>query len=124
MPLPPFETLRNAVIAGAMLLALMLTLLGPAPAGAVVGGEEIDGTTTQWFASLGCGGTLVAPDRIVTAAHCVENRRLASLEAIWVGGAIHKATALLDGARAGAPATAATTSRTSRSSNSTPRSRA
>ena len=36
------ERSSNAVIAGAALLALMLALLGPALAGAVVGGEEID----------------------------------------------------------------------------------
>jgi hypothetical protein len=70
MALPPFETLRNAVIAGAALLALMLTLLGPAPAGAVVGGEEVDAASVPWFSYASCGGTLVVPDRIVTAAHC------------------------------------------------------
>ena len=50
--MPSFENLRNAVIAGAALLALMLTLLGPAPADAAVGGERIDEASAPWLA---CG---------------------------------------------------------------------
>src|SRR4051794_20818026 len=80
MSLPPFEHLRSALIAAAALLALMLTLLGPAPAGAVIGGEEIDGASVPWFSYSACGGTLVAPDRIVTAAHCVGGRQIASFD--------------------------------------------
>ena len=67
------------------LLGLVLTLLAPAPAGAVIGGERIDEASAPWLAFLGCGGTLVAPDRIVTAAHCVSNRPLESLTAIRIG---------------------------------------
>jgi hypothetical protein len=89
MSLSPFEHLRSALIAAAALLALMLTLLGPAPAGAVIGGEEIDGASVPWFSYSACGGTLVAPDRIVTAAHCVGGRQIASFDQLWVGGAYH-----------------------------------
>src|SRR5262245_42530172 len=46
-----------------------------APAQAVVGGEKIDPADLPWFASVGgCGGTLVAPDRVLTASHCVYGR--------------------------------------------------
>jgi secreted trypsin-like serine protease len=38
-----------------------------------------------------CGGTLVAPDRIVTAAHCVNGRQIAAFDQLWIGGAYHPA---------------------------------
>ena len=50
-----------------------MALLAAAPAHAIVGGTTIDVNEVPWFANIrGCGGTLVAPDRVVTAAHCVE----------------------------------------------------
>jgi secreted trypsin-like serine protease len=53
-------------------LAAVATCAAAAPAGAVIGGEPLDGQDVPWFASVsGCGGTLVAPDRLLTAAHCV-----------------------------------------------------
>ena len=40
--------------------------------GAVVGGEPLRPADVPWFAPVAsCGGTLVAPDRLLTAAHCV-----------------------------------------------------
>jgi hypothetical protein len=56
-----------------LLLAAVVALLAAAPAHAIVGGTTIDVNEVPWFANIrGCGGTLVAPDRVVTAAHCVE----------------------------------------------------
>lgn len=53
-------------------LAALMSLGAAAPAGAVVNGTSADPAATSWFSTVsGCGGTLVAPDRIVTAAHCV-----------------------------------------------------
>jgi secreted trypsin-like serine protease len=53
------------------LLVVALCLLAAAPAGAVVGGSPLEEAQVPWFANLGCGGSLVAPDRVLTAAHCV-----------------------------------------------------
>jgi secreted trypsin-like serine protease len=62
------------------------------PAGAVVGGEPVTPETVPWFASLnGCGGVLVAPDRVITAGHCVAHRSMKELEYVEVGGTLHKA---------------------------------
>ena len=57
-----------AAIAGALALAT--------PAGAVVGGTDASLSDYPFFARVGpgqkgCGGALVAPDRVVTAAHCL-----------------------------------------------------
>jgi secreted trypsin-like serine protease len=52
-------------------IALALLLL-PAPAAAVTRGEVIPQDRYPWFVDLlGCGGTLIASDRVLTAAHCV-----------------------------------------------------
>jgi hypothetical protein len=71
-----------------LLAALVAFLLGlAAPAGAVVGGKKVSARDTPWFATLsGCGGTLIAPDRIVTAGHCVLAISPAELRGIRVGG--------------------------------------
>src|SRR3954467_6479191 len=60
-----------------------------APAAGVVGGETVRESSAPWFASFdGCGGALVAPDRIVTAAHCVNFLSPADLERIAIGGTV------------------------------------
>lgn len=60
------------------LVAVLSLLL---PAHAIVGGHEADDGEYPWMAALYngadpegqyCGGSLVMPDRVVTAAHCVE----------------------------------------------------
>ena len=45
---------------------VLLFLAAAAPAHAVVGGRPVSATAVPWFATLsGCGGTLIAPDRVV-----------------------------------------------------------
>jgi hypothetical protein len=46
--------------------------LGASPAGAIVGGTRASRAQFPFFAVVGtgCGGALVAPDRVLTAAHC------------------------------------------------------
>ena len=68
--------LRIPLLAG---LCLLVTLCAAGPAGAVVGGQPLDEAQVPWFANLGCGGTLVAPDRVLTAAHCVGDTPLSRL---------------------------------------------
>jgi secreted trypsin-like serine protease len=72
-------------------LAVRGAMAGAAPASAVVGGQPVAPETVPWFASIsGCGGVLVAPDRIVTAGHCVAHRSMKELEFVDVGGVAHK----------------------------------
>ena len=68
------------------LLTAALCLVAAAPAGAVIHGEPLAEAQVRWFANLGCGGSLVAPDRILTAAHCVGGEAPA---AVTVAGQVH-----------------------------------
>src|SRR6185503_1507578 len=68
------------------LLAAGLYLLAAASAGAVIGGSPLAEAQVPWFANLGCGGSLVAPDRILTAAHCVGDQAPAG---VTVAGRVH-----------------------------------
>lgn len=58
---------------GVALLAAGLVLA--APAGAVSGGKQAKVADVPFIASLpnGCTGTLIAPDRVLTAGHCLDN---------------------------------------------------
>ncbi|WP_205698496.1 trypsin-like serine protease [Conexibacter sp. SYSU D00693] len=63
--------------------AASLTLLLAPPAHAVVGGTPLDvAADAPWLVKAGpCSGTLVAPDLVVTAAHCADGTPLAQLAA-------------------------------------------
>jgi secreted trypsin-like serine protease len=59
----------------------------------VVGGKRVAVSEVPWFANLdgSCGGTLVAPDRVVTAGHCVAGLSLDQLDPIRIAGQRRKA---------------------------------
>src|SRR5688572_22648523 len=52
---------------------------GPRAKASVVGGQNAPAGAYPWMVALsrGCGGTLIAPDRVLTAGHCVEALRVA-----------------------------------------------
>ncbi|MTE16449.1 S1 family peptidase [Nocardia aurantiaca] len=78
-------TRRIAVLAAALIGCAMPATL---PANAVVGGTEARAGDYPWLAAIGttlifprasgqfCGGALIAPDQVLTAAHCVEIAQL------------------------------------------------
>ncbi|HEX8159201.1 MAG TPA: serine protease [Solirubrobacteraceae bacterium] len=75
------------------LLAALVTLVVATPACAVIGGRVIEPAAVPWFAYTGnCGAMLVAPNRLVTASHCVAQMGLTDLSHINVGGVTTSAT--------------------------------
>jgi Trypsin len=71
-----------------ILLALAVVCCLPlAPAASVVGGQTVPERSVPWLADVsGCGGILVAPDRVLTAGHCIHDGPLSVLDSIRVGG--------------------------------------
>jgi secreted trypsin-like serine protease len=67
--------LRRTLLAAALIL-----LAAAAPASAVSGGTDANPATYPFIASIGgfCTGTLIAPDRVLTAGHCLAFQLAAS----------------------------------------------
>jgi Trypsin len=82
-----------------LILTLLLTLAVAAPASAMSGGATVDISTVPFVASnSACTGTLIAPDRVLTAAHCVEATDPTGLT-VTVGADAHDPANIPDAAK-------------------------
>jgi secreted trypsin-like serine protease len=90
---------RSAAVLASLLLGAGSMCVTPADASTatprIVGGDDASTTTTPWVVALTtdggqffCGGTLVGPTKVVTAAHCVT-------EALATGGMTTKSPSSL-----------------------------
>lgn len=75
-----------AVIATAASSTAAPAATGPPASASVVGGSSVRPGAYPWMVALsrGCGATLMASDRVLTAAHCVERLRTGDLR-VYVG---------------------------------------
>ena len=76
-----------ASLAGALAAAPAVAAAAAPPARAsVVGGGVVPRGAFPWVVAMsrGCGGSLIAPDRVLTAGHCVEDLRVETLR-MYVG---------------------------------------
>src|SRR5688500_5406788 len=94
----PSPAWRAALVVAAAAAALMALPAAPTAAAdapmaraSVVGGQDVAAGRFPWMVALsrGCGGTLIAPDRVLTAGHCVEDLRVSELRA-YVGARTRK----------------------------------
>jgi trypsin len=82
--------MRHRLLAGLLVASIgaVAPVVSPSPAGAVVGGREADEGEWPWQVALlidgtiSCGGSLVAPDLVLTAAHCTEDVDEADFEVV------------------------------------------
>jgi hypothetical protein len=78
---------RSALLAATVVAALAVA----APARAIYHGAPVPPAEAPWSValtgrSLACGGALIAPDRVLTAAHCVQGANPAKLRVRLGGG--------------------------------------
>lgn len=91
------NTMRPIVVAAILATAVLAGLFATVqPSGAVVDGRNADTDEWPWMVSLRsgghmCGGSIISPTTVVTAAHCLEGMRAGDL-------AVRAGTRQVDGA--------------------------